>query len=189
MRWQQHDFHHFSVVIGWRHKWVLWQQMEMFTQQRHFQGPKFVLPLQCEQGVLPSATWLRQGNVFTGFCHSVHRGVSGRDPPGRHPLGRHLPGRHPGQAPPGRHPPRRHPPRQTATAADGRHPAGIHSCSWKLDSLIFASKHSIGNGLVQMFSYIILVHLGFKQTACWGRPMLLLQKKIEGCGLKFKTPW
>ena len=39
---------------------------------------------------LPSATKLRQGNVFTPVCHSVHRGVchtsSGQTPLGRHPL-------------------------------------------------------------------------------------------------------
>ena len=65
---------------------------------------------------LPSATKLRQGNVFTPVCHSVHRGVChtplgrppwqtppwqtpspeqtpspGQTPPWQTPLGRHLP--------------------------------------------------------------------------------------------------
>ena len=57
------------------------------------------------QHILPPATKLRQGNVFTPVCHSVHRGgvclwsrgvsttppgqTPPADPPGRHPLGRH----------------------------------------------------------------------------------------------------
>ena len=61
---------------------------------------------------LPSATKLRQDNIFTGVCQSfIGEGVvSGRHPqwadplvqtpPRRHPLGRHPPGRHPL----GRHP-------------------------------------------------------------------------------------
>ena len=72
-------------------------------------------------------------------------------PSDRQPPGQTLPGRHPLQIPPGRHPGQR-PPRQTpslgrnppqtpptdtppgqtppemATAADGMHPTGIHSC-------------------------------------------------------------
>ena len=53
---------------------------------------------------LPPATKLRQGNVFTPGCHSVHRGgVCHTHPSGtrdKHPLGRHPPG----QTPPlGRH--------------------------------------------------------------------------------------
>ena len=63
-------------------------------------------------------TKLRKGNVFTPVCQlfcsrgevsaSVHAGI----PPwaGTPPLGRH-------------------PPVQTATAADGTHPTGMHSCS------------------------------------------------------------
>ena len=55
------------------------------------------------------------------------------DPPGRHPRADMPPGRHPqadtpGQTLPGRHqPPGRHPP-MVATAVDGMHPAGMHSC-------------------------------------------------------------
>ena len=46
---------------------------------------------------LPPATKLRQGNVFTPVCHSVHGGVC--HPPGRHPhLGRHSPGQTPPRA-------------------------------------------------------------------------------------------
>ena len=46
--------------------------------------------------LLPSATKLHQGNIFTPVCHSVHRRVSATPPP-------------PGQTPPplsGRQPPR-----------------------------------------------------------------------------------
>ena len=128
--------------------------------------------------LLLSATYLRQGNVFTSICHSVHRGCwqtppCACTPPARHPLGQTLlwqtpPGQTPlwadtpghkspwadtpwadtrtrqtsptGQTPPlGRHPPGRHPPwpdnpppadnpLQTATAADGTHLTGMHSC-------------------------------------------------------------
>ena len=44
------------------------------------------------------------------------------------PLGRQAPP--PGQTspPPGRHPPGRHLPQETANAADGTHPTGMHSC-------------------------------------------------------------
>ena len=96
--------------------------------------------------------------LHLSVSHSVHRGVYpsmhwGRRPPGRHipactgadtPRGRHPLGRRlqadtprqtppkqtpPGRHPPGRHPPGRHPhPGQMATAADGTHPTGMHSC-------------------------------------------------------------
>ena len=56
---------------------------------------------------LPSATELRKGYGFTGVCHSVHRGM--------------YPSMHWGRQPPGQTPP-------TATAADGTHPTGMHSC-------------------------------------------------------------
>ena len=58
----------------------------------------------------------------------------GQTPPGSHPPPRQTPtspGRHPPprQTPPGRHPLGRHPPpQQTATAVDGTHPTGMHSC-------------------------------------------------------------
>ena len=35
--------------------------------------------------LLPPATTLRQGNVFTPVCHSVHRGDLPHLPPSRHP--------------------------------------------------------------------------------------------------------
>ena len=145
--------------------------------------------------ILPSATKLRQGNVCTPICHSVHGGVSASVHAGIHPKGRHTPwadhsqvdtppsqtppsplGRHPqvdthpGQTPPlgrnphppgqtpslGRHPlgrqhPRpsrplgRHPsPQQIATAADGTHPTGMHSC---LDLLLLIASCSMTGNL------------------------------------------
>ena len=87
---------------------------------------------------LLSANEVAVGNVFTPVCDSVH---GGRHPLSRHPLGRQTPhgqtplGRHPS---PGKHPPTswQTPPRQTppprpptASAADGTHPTGMHSCS------------------------------------------------------------
>ena len=47
-------------------------------------------------------------------------------PQGRHPLGRLPTYPQADTHPMGKHPPP--PPRQTATAADGRHPTGTHSC-------------------------------------------------------------
>ena len=99
-------------------------------------------------------TKLRKGNVFTSmrqeFCPCQGGGVCvcpqkqtlpmGRHPIGIHPLGRHPPGQTPpgktphGQTPLDRHPLGRHPPppdtlfTEMATAADGMHPTGIHSC-------------------------------------------------------------
>ena len=77
---------------------------------------------------------LRQGNVYTPVCHSVHKGegVSGSHSPGQTSPGQTFPhgqtlalGRHTPQADiPSADPP----PRQTATAADGMHPTGIYSC-------------------------------------------------------------
>ena len=75
---------------------------------------------------------LRQGNVFTPVCQSfrsqgwgsasVHAGIHPRVDT---PLGRHPPGRHPPwvDTPP--------PLGQTATAADGTHPTGMHSCIYR----------------------------------------------------------
>ena len=87
--------------------------------------------------------------LHLSVSHSVHRGGGdkrplwadippeqtpmdrhplGRHPPRQTPLGRHTPlGSHsPGQKP---HPLGRHPlPPETATAADGTHPTGMHSC-------------------------------------------------------------
>ena len=88
--------------------------------------------------LLPSATKLRRLCFYK--CVSVHRGGGGVPeqvpPPGtRHtpPRTRHTtpgPDTHPDQVhhPPGTTPPEQVPPRDTATAADGTHPTGMHSC-------------------------------------------------------------
>ena len=64
-------------------------------------------------------TKLRKGNVFTSVCQEFcpQWGVPPRQtpPPCRHPLA---------DTPPGRHTPTH----QTATAAGGTHPTGMHSC-------------------------------------------------------------
>ena len=63
-------------------------------------------------------------HVFTGVCHSVHRGwqTPGQTPP----LGTH----NPGQTPPGRQTsPNRHTPTpKVATAANGTHPTRMLTC-------------------------------------------------------------
>ena len=84
-------------------------------------------------------TKLRKGNVFTPVCQSfcsqgstpVHAGIC-------HPQGRHLPWAAPWQTPPWADTPRQTTPwaqppgetphKQTATAADGTYPTGMHSC-------------------------------------------------------------
>ena len=69
-------------------------------------------------------TKLWKGNVFTPVCDSVHRsGASGQTPPGRA-----LSGTPPGQTTWADTPLGRHPPPEMATAADGTHPTGMHSC-------------------------------------------------------------
>ena len=68
---------------------------------------------------LPSATYLRQGNVFTPVCHSVHRGVYPSMHWDRHPPGRHIPACTGADNPPGKHTPR----------AD-THPSGRHHHPW-----------------------------------------------------------
>ena len=67
-------------------------------------------------------TKLREGNVFTGVCDSVHQGMpaSGRlFAPGRDVCSRRSAWFRgvPGGDPPG-----------TAAAAEGTHPSGMHSC-------------------------------------------------------------
>ena len=66
-------------------------------------------------------TKLRKGNVFTSVCQEfcsqgggVHHAPWADTPPGQ---------THPEQTPP-----RTDTPRQTATAVDGTHPTGMHSC-------------------------------------------------------------
>ena len=84
---------------------------------------------------LPSATKLRQGNIFRSVCQEFcpqggclprcMLGYTTPTPPWADtPLGRHPPGRHP----PGRHPQADTLPQQTATAADATHPTGMYSC-------------------------------------------------------------
>ena len=51
LRRQWRNFHYFCVVKCRCHKWLLWYQMEVFTRQRHFKGPKLPLQPQCEQGL------------------------------------------------------------------------------------------------------------------------------------------
>ena len=69
---------------------------------------------------------LGQGNLFTPVCDSVHRGVSWQTPPSGADT-----------------PPRQTPPQQAdtpspemATAADGTHPAGMHSCTCLEENLV-----------------------------------------------------
>ena len=63
--------------------------------------------------------------LHPSVSHSVHRGEC---------LPQCMLGYTPRQTPPRQTPPRadiplsRHPPQQTATAADGMHPTGMHSC-------------------------------------------------------------
>ena len=73
--------------------------------------------------LLPPATKLGQGNVFTGICDSVHRGVCLRACRDTTPQG---PGNPPDQAPlpgPGT-------PREQSMLGDssGKHPTGMQSC-------------------------------------------------------------
>ena len=92
--------------------------------------------------LLPPATKLGQGNIFTGICDSVHRGGLPQCMLGCHPRTRHSP--RPGtpqdqapprpgtwdQAPPGtRHPPpgAEHTGRY-GQRAGGMHPTGMQSC-------------------------------------------------------------
>ena len=66
--------------------------------------------------LLPPATKLGQGNIFTGVCDFVNGGVC-LVPGGVPGPGGSGPGGVPGGDPPG-----------TATAAGGTHPTGMHSC-------------------------------------------------------------
>ena len=95
---------------------------------------------------MPRGTFIKQGNDISmshiyspqRSCGKVmfsqasvilftRRGVSDRHSPGRHPPWANTPLGRP--TPLGRHPPWADtPPQQTATAADGTHPTGMHSC-------------------------------------------------------------
>ena len=97
--------------------------------------------------LLPPATKLRQGNVFTPVCHSVNRGEVCHTPLGRPPWTdtpwadtpwadtnqAHNPlSRQPLDRPPGQTPPWADPPVQCVLGygqqAGGTHPTAMHSC-------------------------------------------------------------
>ena len=77
---------------------------------------------------------MQKGNVFTGVCLSTGGGVYppwADTPQADIPLDRHSPG----QKPPGQTPRADTPPRETAAAAGGTQPTGMHSfcfCSSEL---------------------------------------------------------
>ena len=85
--------------------------------------------------------------LHMSVSHSFHRHPLDRLPTGqtarliRHPLGRHPPGQNP--------------PSPMATAADGTHPNGMHSCSE--DSLLPADSFSGSSkiNIVCAFSYFL----------------------------------
>ena len=76
-------------------------------------------------------TKLREGDVFTRVCHSVHRGKGCRPPDLTPPIWSHT---HPGHTPldtPLGHPPPIHTPPDTPllrSTSDGTHPSGMLSC-------------------------------------------------------------
>ena len=67
---------------------------------------------------------LREGNVFTPVCDSVHRGMV-CIPAGVVSAWGWPPGT-PGHPSPGQTPP------ETATEAGGTHPTGMHSCNYRV---------------------------------------------------------
>ena len=77
------------------------------------------------QKLLPAATKLGQGNIFTSVCQEFCPQGGGRVSASVHAgMHHHPPSRHP----PGTRPP---PPKQTAAygqRAPGTHPTGMHSC-------------------------------------------------------------
>ena len=80
---------------------------------------------------LPSPTKLRQGNVFTRVCHSIHTGACLPDTPlGRNPLM---------QTPPGKHPPWVDTPHgDTPVTA-----TGMHSCKYNFRTNQFGFRSSL----------------------------------------------
>ena len=99
---------------------------------------------------------LRKGNVFTSVSRILSTGIVFQTPP-LDRLGSKPPPT--GQTPPprqtpllGRYPLGRHPradtPRHTATAADGTHPTGIHSCLFFMSTINNGSYtlHGTGTG-------------------------------------------
>ena len=120
--------------------------------------------------------------MFSQACvkNSVHRGdvcqthtppradTPWIDAPRQKPLGRHPLGRHPhGQTPQtGRHPPfrGRHPShQQTATAADGMHPTGMHSCVFLILLLLV---HVMTTGYVSV-NLIQRIQIELRSTKKW----------------------
>ena len=101
-------------------------------------------------------TKLQKGYVFTPVSHSIHRrgfwGMSAPVHAGIHPRADTPPG----QTPPSRHPPGRHP-QQTATAADGTHPTGIHSCYFSIVATYFLTIMSYFVKRVHLFVTLSLV--------------------------------
>ena len=97
------------------------------------------------EGVYPSMHWADTHRAYTPLGRHPRQTPPGRHQPGQTPPDRHPLGRHPwvdtprpdtslGRHPPGRHPPEQtptwpEPPPPTATAVDGTHPTGIHSCA------------------------------------------------------------
>ena len=86
--------------------------------------------------ILPAATKLGQGNIFTGVClstggsASVHAGIYPPDqtlPPPPSPRDQTLPEQDPPQE---QTPPRKQTPAYGQRAA-GTHPTGMHSCNYK----------------------------------------------------------
>ena len=77
---------------------------------------------------------LWKGNVFTSVCQEFcpQQGPDTLTPSpdrlGRHPLGRSLQADTPPRADPPEQTPSPPTPAQTATAGDGTHPTGMHSC-------------------------------------------------------------
>ena len=84
---------------------------------------------------------LRKGNVFTPLSHSVHMGG--------------LPQCMLGYTPPPTRPPWADTPRpkQTATAADGTHPTGMHSCFF----FVFVLKIFVGH--MSIFGVFVLSYV------------------------------
>ena len=115
--------------------WGSFTQSRVFTMTRHRCKCDLIWP---KRSFYPPQTKFRKGNVFTSMCQEFcpQRKGGGHIPPRRHYPTPQTPPR-PDTTPVGRQPPPgktplplgRHLPRQTATAADGTHPTGMHSCS------------------------------------------------------------
>ena len=115
---------------------------------------------------LPSATKLRQGNIFTSvyqeFCPRgggcLPQCMLRYTPPlwADTPLSRHPPGQtHTHRADPT--------PGQTATAADGTHPTGMHSCCKSFE------KHTMGHNVLSIENMFSTLTEGLFQNF-WSNP-------------------